>query len=507
MRFLCFFAALGLSFPALAVTTFTQSPASGIPNPVSSASNVASGGVALSGATIYASQGVTTSANNAIIIPAGLAVTITTEANTSEGETSGILTLTLPPGVTFVTPPTAALLTETTTAGPIGSLQNPAGSFGANQSTVIYHFTTAASTTSEASTIQFITFEIYGASALTTPGNSIQIQAQVSGLVTNAATNTNGVITDTGLNDPLPVAGTIAVAANGVTATASGGPGDTIAIGATTIGTSFNSNDVAAAASASTPTQIANVADLGKVSLTPNSAALNAPAAAAQFTSASNGTLTITGNFASYAGAYLANSGSCTSATPPSSAISGTLSASNIVFNFVPLTGNLRAVCLLSSGSTLLSPTGPMTASFSIGGQSSIVGTLGTSGIVYAGTPFNLTFVFSKTGNYQGYLRLVNTSAQPAALYGIATSDTGAQFAGLITTLAPQSSQTMTDDQAFANIGATAAFPPGTHGVMIVLTPAPALSAAISGVSSGNASGVSVTSLVDNPGGMLTNVY
>jgi hypothetical protein len=148
-----------------------------------------------------------------------------------------------------------------------------------------------------------------------------------------------------------------------------------------------------------------------------------------------------------------------------------------------------------------------LTATFTIGGQTQVLSSLGTTGVVYSGTPFNLTYVFSRVANYQGFLRLVNTTSVSQPVFGIARNDSGQVVAGLMLTLAPQSAQLLAHDEAFRLIGATSIFPSGTRGVLTALTPAPAIGSAIPGVSSGNAAGVSVTSIVVNPTTDLTNVY
>jgi hypothetical protein len=499
--------ALALSGQALAVTTWTQSPSSGIVNPVTATSDVASSAAALSGATVYASQGILGSTNaSSLVVPAGLAVTITSSAATTAGETSGVLTFTLPAGVTFVTVPTATLLSTstvgstTTASGPIAVGGVSTGTLSGDKRSLSFKLTSAAQTVGTSSAIQLSVFTITGAVVMTTPGNTLGIQAQTTGFVTNG---TSTIL----MNDTKPINGTIGTAASGVNGSAQPGPGDTIAIATGTIGTQFNSFDAATAASAATPTIISKVADIGKIAVGSNTAALNPGTSAAQYSSTDTGTLTVTGTFSNYIGAYLSPSSVCNSATAPTGAITATFSATALTFNSVPLSGSLQAICLLASGNSLLSPTGQLTATFTIGGQTQVLSSLGTTGIVYSGTPFNLTYVFSKVANYQGILRMVNTTTTAQPIFGIARTDAGQVVAGLITTLAPQSAQILTHDAAFSAMGASSIFPSGTRGVLTALTPAPGIGSAIPGVSSGNASGVSVTSIIVNPTSDLTNVY
>lgn len=498
---------VGLATPGLATTTFTQSPSSGIANPVTATTDMTSGGVALSGATTYASQGILSSTNgSSAVIPGGLSFSITSSAATTSGETSGVLTLTLPAGVTFATTPAASLLSVSTSGstsvatGPIATGGVSAGTLSNGGNTLSFKLTSATQSVASTAVIQLGIFTITGATSLLTPGNSLQLSAAVTGFVTNGTSAIS-------LNDSRTLTGTIAISASGVTASAAAGPGDTIAISSNTIGTSFNSYDLAAASGAGTPTVIGQVADIGKVVLSANAAALNPGTTAAQYTSASKGTLTVTGTFSNYTGAYLSPTSVCTATTPPSGAISATMTTTALTFANVPLAGGLQAICLLSGGSALLSPTGTLNANFAIGGQAQTLSGLGTTGIVYAGTPFNLTYVFAKSGAYQGYLRLVNTTTLSQPIFAIARNDSGTVVAGLLATLAPQSSQLITHDAAFAAIGASGAFPAGTRGVMTALTPAPAIGASVAGVTTGNAAGVSVTSIVVNPTGDLTNLY
>lgn len=499
--------ALGLSGAAKATTTFTSSPSSGIANPVTTTSAASSSGVALSSATVYASQGILgSSGSSSLVVPAGLAFSVTSSASTTDKEATGVLTLTLPVGASFLSTPTATLLSTVTSGsttsatGPIAVGGVSTGTLSNNGRTLTYKLTSASQPAATTSSIQLGIFTVTGAVVMTTPGNSFALQAQVTGFVTNG---TSTIL----LNDTAPISGTIAVSASGVNGQAQPGPGDTIAITSTSIGSSFNSYDVAAATGAGTPTALAQVADLGKVAVAANSAALNPGSSAALYTSTSTGTLGVTGTFSNYVGAYLSPGSVCTSTTPPAVAITGSISSTALTFQQVPLSGALQAICLVSGGTSLLSPTGPLTASFTIGGQTQVLSTLGSTGVVYAGTPFNLTYVFSRVANYQGFLRLVNTTAVSQPIFGIARNDSGQVSAGLIATLAPQSAQLISHDAAFAALGATSIFPTGTRGVLTALTPAPAIGAAIPGLSSGNAAGVSVTSLVLNPTTDVTNVY
>jgi hypothetical protein len=492
---------------AQATTTFTQVPSSGYANPVTTTSSASSSGTGLSGATIYASQGIAASSNgSSLVIPNGLAVTITSSAATTADEATGVLTFTLPAGVTFVTTPTATLLSTATSGsttvatGPIKVGGVSTGTLGSNGRTLSFKLTTAAQSAASSSQIQLGVFTVTGAVAMTTPGNSLAIQAITTGFTTNG---TSTIL----LNDTAAITGTIAVAASGVNGQAQPGPGDTIAIATGSIGTGFNSYDVAAATGATTATALSQVADLGKVAVAANTAALNPGTSAAQYSATNTGTLSVTGTFSNYTATYLSTGSVCTQVTPPTGAIVGTISSTALTFPNVPLSGALQAICLVSSGTSLLSPTGPLTATFTIGGQTQVLSSLGTTGVVYSGTPFNLTYVFSRVANYQGYLRLVNTTSVSQPVFGIARNDSGQVVAGLMLTLAPQSAQLLAHDEAFRLIGATSIFPSGTRGVLTALTPAPAIGSAIPGVSSGNAAGVSVTSIVVNPTTDLTNVY
>lgn len=494
--------ALAFAAPAGATTYFTTAPASGTANPITANSSVTNTASALAAATVYATQAVASSSDGgSVTIPAGLAVSIlSTDATVAES--NGRLTLTLPAGVKVTSVPTANIVisssssvTSTTTALPVVAV-GPGAVAPAGNGLVI-NLTAGVAKKNTITVIQLGSFTISGASSLSTPQASLPFTIGVSGFSANAAV----------LNDSKVIEGVLATSSSGVTGALTIGPGDSIAVTSSAIATRFNARDVAVATGATTsPTVLSTVANLGSVTVA-SSAAVNATAAAAQYTTSATGTLTIKGVFSNYASAWLSSSATCTTTSAPSGALPATLSNTALTIPNVPLSGNTQAICVTGSGSTVLSPTGAVIATFTIDGQTQVLSAPSPVSLDYAGSTFRVPFVTAKTGASQGYFRLVNTTTQTAPIYAIVRSDDGRVFSGQIAVIGPLTSQLVTHDAVLASLGATSAFASGVRGIANLFASQPALGSAVPGLSSGNASGVSVTSLAVTSTGLASNLY
>jgi hypothetical protein len=515
-------AAVGLAGPANAATYFTSAPPSGVTNPISAQSIYTTSSTAMSGATSYATQSIyQTSGGGTFTIPAGLAVTVL-PSDATVAESNGLLTITLPLGVSFTSVPTVTLLTSTSTATTtttgtttttttttstnVSNFTDQAvpirlvgpGAISPAGNKLVYTLQAGIAKKNTIAIVQLSTFGVTGASGLSSPGGTLQVTAQVSGFVTNAAV----------LNDARPIEGTLAIAASGVTASMVAGPGDSIALTDAAIATRFNSYDLASAQGAvNGPTTLGRVANLGTVSLAP-ATAQDATGANVPYSATSTGTLVANGLFANYSGAWLSSGSTCASETQPSDALPGTVTTTAVTIPNVPLASTAQAICVQASGTTALSPTGPITVTFTIGGQSQGVTPSSTIRLDYAGTSFRVPIILTgaNANRPRAYIRIVNTTNSTADIYGIIKTEGGATFPAKVGTVGAQRATLISHESVIAQLGASAAISPNSIASATFFTPAPALGQSIPGYTAGNASGVSITSIQLANSGKITNL-
>jgi hypothetical protein len=514
------------ALPALGDTFFTSSPPSAVTNPISSQAIYNSGGSNLFAATNYASQSIAKTADGGTItVPAGLAFTVfpAAPANSvstdyvTSAESNGLLTITLPSGAQFASVPTVSvssassssnITTSTTTttstlATNATSLELPIrlvgpGAISPAGNKMVFNLTAGKAKKNVVMVIQLGSFQISGATAMVANGATLQINAGISGFVTNAKT----------LNDSRVIEGIIANSVSGISATAAAGPGDTIAVTAKAIGTQFNSYDLATAAGATTgPAILGLVADLANVNITPSSA-LDSTATAAPYTASSTGTLRVAGLFSGYKAAWLASGSTCSSSTQPSDALAGTISTNAITFANVPAAGTIQAICVQADGTNVVSPTGPVTITFSIDTQTQTLASSNTISLGYGGSSFRVPLFRTADTNTQprGYLRLVNTTTQDTPFFAIIRSDAGGIYRGQIATLKANQASLISDDAIIAALGAQSAFPANQVGSATIFSTAIALGQSIPGYSQGNGSGVTVTAIQLAPSGLISNI-
>jgi hypothetical protein len=516
-------AAVGLAAPAHAATYFTAAPPSGVTNPISAQSIYTTSSATMSGATTYATQSIyQTSGGGTFTIPAGLAVTVL-PSDATVAESNGLLTITLPLGVSFTSVPTVTLLTSTSTATttttgttttttttttstnvtnftdqavPIRLVGSGAISPAGNK--LVYTLRAGIAKKNTIAIVQLSTFGVTGASGLSSPGGTLQVTAQISGFVTNAAV----------LNDARPIEGTLAIAASGVTASMVAGPGDSIALTDAAIATRFNSYDLSSAQGAvNGPTILGRVANLGSVSLAP-ATAQDATGANVPYTATSTGTLVANGLFANYAGAWLSSGSTCATETRPADALPGTVTTTAVTIPNVPLASTAQAICVQASGTSALSPTGPISVTFTIGGQSQGVTPSSAIRLDYAGTSFRVPIILTgaNANRPRAYIRIVNTTNGAADIYGIIKTEGGTTFPAKVGTVGAQRATLISHESVIAQLGASAAIGPNSIASATFFTPAPALGQSIPGYTPGNASGVAITSIQLANSGKITNL-
>jgi len=328
--------------------------------------------------------------------------TVTTLATggTTSLEVNSRFTVTLPSGFSFASSPSVTVPGGTTTSIVSG---------GINSQTVTFSIGTAP--IGVGGTLALAQVSVSGATALETPGATLQISMQSTN---NAEVNNN---------DPQPVTPTNLVAASipfaftsdsGVSAVFVGGAGSNIDLTPPSLGTLFEIGG-------DTPTL-----DLGTVALT-GSGSLAANGSTAIISTADTVTLTISGFFTGIASAFSAvPSTNCATEIAPGVATATAIGVGG---------GLDTDICIVASGTTLLqqnpSVTGGFTASYAPGtGVKDFLGSTvknTADQITYAGgVPINVTdFLTGTDAGYQSLVRFTNGSSATNTLFAVAEPYTG----------------------------------------------------------------------------------
>ena len=396
--------------------------------------------------------------------------TVTTLSNgaTSSLEVNSRFTVTLPTGFIFASSPSL------TTGGGITSTALIAGGIGSQTAT----FQIGAPAPGNAplgvgGTLSLNQVSVSGATALETPGASLQITVQEQD---NAEINNN---------DPAPVfptaPGVTFASDSGVNATFFGGGGN-IDLTPPSLGTLFDIGT-------DTPT-----IDLGTLSLTP-SLSLAANGSTAIISSTDTMTVTISGFFNGIASDFSAvPGGDCAT-----SIAAGVVSATSITVGG-PLSLD---VCIVANGTTLLQQnvpaSGGFTATYAPGpGVTDFLGNQvpnTTDAISYAGgTPISVTnFLTGSDAGYASLVRFTNGASAPQTLFAVAEPYTGGvPLVGSLGSIGAGMGTVFTEAQIGTATGLTLANS-GQRATLTII--------AIPGGQNVTASGLLV-----NPGGVVDNV-
>lgn len=362
----------------------------------------------------YATEGIPST--GAVTIPAGI---IYTGSNAATG--AGLVTFTLPTGVTFTSTPSITTASNYTAASVAGG--------GAGSNTLTVNVTGGAAGTGS---ITLGAFTVTGATTLAgvTGAGAFQYSVQASGW-TAAADNDA-----TALRDDLARS----ARQNILTTTTAGSAASQIDVASPSNGTRFTDG--------ATPNQAFHLVGV----LTPTTGAnMNATNTATfSFASGTTTSVTVSGYpFSSVSSVYMAPAGttSC-AATAPTGSTTGTVSGNSVTFTGVVAGAGSRAVCLINSGSNILPAlagtitatatrdtfTSPATAAVSTAGQ-----------LTYNGTVVNVNYVVGNGAGYAMYLNVVNPASAAAPVYiSLRKSDGTVMNGTLASSLGANSSQLFT---------------------------------------------------------------
>lgn len=318
---------------------------------------------------------------------------------------AGLVTFTLPAGVTFATTPTA-VGTGGFPAAPV------VGGGGAGSNYVTYNVVTGAG----AGTITLGAFQVTGATGLATAGTSLNMTAQASGF--SAAGGTNN---DTAARSTAGTATVMATSASQLNAAVGGV--------AATIDVNSPSNGMLYLAGGNTITRSGYVGTVNVV----NNAHLNSTATAPYAFTSATGSVAITADYAGISGVYAVTPAVACLATAPAGAKTGTISGSTATI--AGLTPNTAyGVCLINTGANLMRASANMTV---VATQDSSSKTAPTTlgAISYNGGAVTLNYlVGSVSGGYTNYIRVTNPDATARRLIVVVTKDDGTTTSGTLDT-------------------------------------------------------------------------
>jgi hypothetical protein len=413
------------------------------------------GTVASSPAT-YATEGIP--ASGAVTIPLG--ITYTTSAATDTGSSSGLLTIKLPTGVTFVSVPSL------TADGTIVSAPTVANSpLGSNSLVISYTRTADAG-----GTLTLGAFQVTGATALanTTGAGAFQFTAQSSGFADNSRNDSSVSKADLALSakqlivelDPAALFIDVPPPSNA---------------------TRWKASGKSVATSGYVGTLVVNNGNYVNAENTDTF----------KFTS-STANATIIGNFAGVKSAYLAPDNASCASTAPGTATTGTVTNSSIIFAGITPAATARSVCLGATGTAILQPTvsGLPTSAIQDTFTTTPTNPSNLGAIDYNGNVAYIDYVVGATGGYSNYLRVVNNDSVSSDVRVVVQSDSGTINSGLLGTLAPNTSQLYSVDQINTATGSKLQTA-NDRASLTVLTPTKS---------------TNVSNLLVNPNGTLVNI-
>lgn len=382
----------------------------------------------------YAIEGIPST--GAVTIPAG--VTYTTIAGAAE---SGLLTITLPTGVTFVSTPAISITDPSITAVAVGG-----GGAGSNFITINYTRTAAAAAPGAGITLG--AFQVTGATTLAsvTGPTGFLFSAQSSGFATAAN------------NDASPSTASLAQSGRQLIVTPT--PNFlTINVPAPSNATRWLAGGNTIATSGSVGTLVVN-----------NGIFRNAANTAAFAFTSATASATLTGNFTGVTSAYLAPGAGACAATAPAGATTGTVTSSTITFTGITPSGTVRQVCLGVTGTTILQETLSGVAASAQQDTFTTTATNNLGTIAYNGGVNQLNYVVGSGDGFASYLRVVNRDSVAAPVRVVVQNDTGAVTSGLLDTIPANTGKLYTTAQINTATG-SALNGANDRAALVILTP------------------------------------
>lgn len=369
----------------------------------------------------FATEGIPST--GAVTIPAGVAYSAADSSTAAQG---GLVTFTLPTGVTFTSTPSVTADGTTFTAATVSG-----GGNGSNTLTV--NVTNGTTTTTGATALTLGAFTVTGATALSSPTatGAFNISAQASGFATTAD------------SDATPKTATLAtsVRQNILTTTNQGSATDKIDVSSPSNGTRFTIG---------TTTLNQSFHTVGVLTPSTGTGVNATNTATFAFASGTATTVTVSGYpFSAVSSVYMAPANTTTcAATAPTGSTTGTVSGNSVTFTGVVAGAGSRAVCLVNTGNTILPAlagtitatatrdtfTAPATLPVSLDGQ-----------LTYNGTVVNVNYVVGNGAGYAMYLNVVNpASAAAPVMISLRKSDGTVLNGTLTSSLGANSSQLFT---------------------------------------------------------------
>lgn len=348
-------------------------------------------------AATYATEGIPTS--GAVTIQAGITYNSTAALTVD----AGLVTFTLPAGVTFATTPTAT--------GTGGFPASPVvGGGGAGSNFVTYN----VATTAAAGTITLGAFQVTGATGLATAGTNLAMTAQASGFTTAANNDT---------------------AARSTTATSTVMAASNSQLGATVVGTAATidvnspANGMLYLAGGNTITRSGYVGTVNAV----NNAYLNSTATAPYAFTSTTASVAISADYSGISSVYAVTPAAACAATAPAGAKIATIAGSTAtIAGLAPNT--VYGVCFINTGANLMSSSANMTVT-ATQDSSSKTAAANLGAISYNGSAATLNYVVgSVSGGYTNYIRVTNPDATARRLMVVVTKDDGTTTSGTLDT-------------------------------------------------------------------------
>lgn len=354
----------------------------------------------------YATQGIPST--GAVTIQAGIIYT----ANNilADGADHGLVTFTLPAGVTFVSTPTVTADATAFTAATVGG-------GGAGSNTLVINVTRASVTS--AGTVTLGSFQVTGATALATAtaAGAFEITGQASGWTVSANNDLTAAKADLAQS-----ASQLQVSA-GVT---------NLQIDVTSPSNGTQYVDTTGAGGNS----IAGSGYLGTVNAGHNTW-LNSTATGAYAFTTTTPTVALGLDLTGVSSAYIVTPAAVCAATKPAGAISGALSGSTATFAGL-VAGTTYGVCVQPNGTSLLNQTGTPGVSVTASEDTTSTTTnnagttqdLGT--ITYNGTAVTAGYVVAAASGYNNYIRVINPAATASRIIVLVKRDDGTTASGVL---------------------------------------------------------------------------
>ncbi len=384
----------------------------------------------------FATQGIPST--GAVTINGGILYTATAAANAD----AGLLTITLPSGVTFTSTPSVTPDGTNFTAATV------AGG-GAGSNTLTINVTKA--NTANAGTVTLGAFNVTGATALAsaTATGKFEVTAQASGFTQATA-----------VNDTTADKADLAMSGSQLAA-------PTVTANAVTIDVTSPSNGTNYVAAGNT---VAGSGYIGSVAVSDNTYRNAANTAAYAFT-ATTGTAVVAGNYTGISSAYAVTPAAACATTAPNGSTAGTIAGSNLTFSGLTL-ADTYGICLIPNGTTLLNAFSNMTVTAEQD-SSSTPGATNLGPISYNGTALTFGYVTSAASGYNNYIRISNPSSSAARLIVTVTRDDGTTASGVLNTAqGANTAQLYTPAQINAAVGTNIINAATDRAQVIVLSPA-----------------------------------